>query len=414
MERYHNSEKYTKQRGDIKRVLAHRPASQRWCNDKVKLDPNDPNYMSINQRLVGKANPKTLIPPVIPVPLSDLSYWKANNLITHSNINSQTQYDAYGSGYQVTDCCKTAKCSTNTLPCSSDKVRTVSFNKTTPMQQKHHHYAGEVIEPFQQEKTYEKEYSGNHDNNDYDIEEYGGVGVGQINMGCGYNINNIKSGLPVNLPVGPCAKDRNMREYNEQLFTQTVQPGVYTRSQVNEPINSNIGISFDQQFNPTVEQIDPNTGDILFTQVDPSIVKPVNLENMDVIEAIDQSNVYDPRLTGYGTSYRAYTNDELGRTDFYYKDVDAIRAPNYISRSNIDFAKYADKYGPLPQGFENGNPNTNNIREFVHNSWLKSSIGFRNDISTRKMRKTNAEHWQRRKAPMRGQVHTSGGMSLRA
>ena len=40
----------------------------------------------------------------------------------------------------------------------------------------------------------------------------------------------------------------------------------------------------------------------------------------------------------------------LGQTKFYYDDVDAIRMPNYITRSNIDHQPFADRYGPLPAG----------------------------------------------------------------
>ena len=38
------------------------PAMYRWCDDDVPLNPNDPGYMSINQKLAGGPNPKTLIP----------------------------------------------------------------------------------------------------------------------------------------------------------------------------------------------------------------------------------------------------------------------------------------------------------------------------------------------------------------
>ena len=152
---------------------------------------------------------------------------------------------------------------------------------------------------------------------------------------------------------------------------------------------------------------------VVYMQYDPDVIEPVELENVSVVEEIDQSNVYDPRHTGYGTSYRAYTNEDLGRTDFYYKDIDAIRMPNYITRSNIDFAKYADQYGPLPGGHGDGNPDTGNIREMAQNSWLRSSLGFRNDIMFSKMRKTNAEHWQRRKAPVGAGQYMAGGMGFR-
>ena len=35
-----------------------------------------------------------------------------------------------------------------------------------------------------------------------------------------------------------------------------IQPGVYTRNEIIEPVDSNIGISFTQQFEPTTCSID--------------------------------------------------------------------------------------------------------------------------------------------------------------
>ena len=80
-------------------------------------------------------------------------------------------------------------------------------------------------------------------------------GPGHINMACGYKPDNLKHGLPINLPTGECDNTSRMRPYNEEMFMQTVQPGVYAYAQVNEPINSNIGISFNQQFNPTAAHV---------------------------------------------------------------------------------------------------------------------------------------------------------------
>ena len=43
--------------------------------------------------------------------------------------------------------------------------------------------------------------------------------------------------------------------------------------------------------------------------------------------------------------------------------------PNYISRSNIDFATYADTYGSLADSNRNGNIHTKNIRRTAQGSW---------------------------------------------
>ena len=76
--------------------------------DKTPDNPgvfNNPEFMSNNQRLVGKPNPNTLIAPVVVPKCSDLDYWRTNNLVEHSAINSESQIDVYQSGYQVSTCC---------------------------------------------------------------------------------------------------------------------------------------------------------------------------------------------------------------------------------------------------------------------------------------------------------------------
>ena len=136
--------------------------------------------------------------------------------------------------------------------------------------------------------------------------------------------------------------------------------------------------------------------------------------NLEVINAIDPANVYDPRHTGYGTSYRAYNDDNIGQTRFYYDDVDAIKMPNYIARSNIDFARFADSYGPIPGGEEFGNKYNGDIRALANDAWLRSNLQQRTDLQQSAMRKVNAEAWQKRIAPIRtsGQ-RMMGGMSCR-
>ena len=124
---------------------------------------------------------------------------------------------------------------------------------------------------------------------------------------------------------------------------------------------------------------------------------------------VTEADVYDPRLTGYGTSYRSYEDPLLGQTKFYYDDIDAIRMPNYIVRSNIDFAKYADKYGPLQTYNQYGNENTNKIRALAQDTFLRSSLQQRTELQERLMRKRNSEMWQLRKFPKSNATFMSRG-----
>jgi hypothetical protein len=384
-----------------------------FAYDAVELDVNNENYVSNNYKLVGSANPKTFIPPVITPPISDLSYWKSNNLVTHSHINDGTNVDIYQSGYAVSNFCGDNQCPKNP---NIDFLKNNSKYKKID-QGKHdfnNNFNGKYHQKYAEhqknththlgEPHYDMKFNNIKEN--FSFEEFDTKNkinnVGLVNKSCGFSQDQPqKNGLPVNLTVGNCDKSPNLKEYNKNLFTQTIQPGVYTINQVNEPINSNIGISFTQQFEPltydfgdglTYTQHDPLDPD--FNQKDNILKYDIN----EVIEPITQSNVYDPRFSGYGTSYRAYTDENIGQTKFFYDDIDSIRMPNYVIRSKIDFADFADTYGPMNS--ENGNSNNSNIRSLANQKFLDDSLTFRTGMQERLMRKVNSDAWQQRQKPI--------------
>jgi hypothetical protein len=123
--------------------------------------------------------------------------------------------------------------------------------------------------------------------------------------------------------------------------------------------------------------------------------KPMEL---DVPSTYD---VYDPRSNGYGTSYRGYVDKMTGRPRFFYDDVEAIRKPNYVTRTNIDHLMAADSYGPIRDDQSERNVNKNG-RMIAETGFRDNSIDFRTDMMTRLMRKRNAELWQQRMAPLAG------------
>ena len=226
---------------------------------------------------------------------------------------------------------------------------------------------------------------------------------GWVNTMCGYNPDQLyEANLPTNLMVGNCDKTPQMKQINKNIFMQNIQPDIYQESEIIEPINSNIGISFTQQFQPTTCSDKDNKG-LTFTEHDPRIYKPPE-KPIELPNNITEANVYDPRFSGYGTSYRSYNDTNIGQTRFYYDDINAVRMPNYISRSNIDFAKYADKYGPLENNNRMGNQFNSQIRALAQNTFLESSLQQRTELQQRLMRKRNNELWQLRKKP----IMTSG------
>ena len=353
-----------------------------------ELDMNEVSQPTKNQRLVGTQNPKTLIKPlVIPSP-ADLDYWRANNLVIRSGINDQIQQDDYLSGYTTT--------------CNYE-------NQYQDYEEK--------IEKYQNQREYSKTYNkDNLSSNTPDIVPYmssttktnegfeyvkNGVFIdndnGSVNKTCGYDINNpTKYNLAVNDTVGLCFKDTSMKDYNRNLRTQTIQPNVYTFSEINEPINSNMGISFTQQI-PPVKIENYSNGDVYYTEQNPETSDKKTIEPYESFPV--ESNVYDPRFYGYGTSYRSYIEPVTDQPRFMYDDINSIRMPNYVIRSKIDHIPEVEHYGPMQDNYKNGN-DSSELRNIVHDAWLNSSIQFRNDLTTSYMRKRNNELAQMRSKPL--------------
>ena len=443
-------------------------SSQRFCNDSFQLDNsstgayNNPNYMSNNQRLVGGPNPKTLIPPVIAPRAADLSYWKDSNTVSYPMINTETNTDFYLSGYHVSDNTKQTcvdqfgnvcedtvegfvnpQVDINTmtqptvrtdLSLSDDMIRArklaAARDEEVARRQRERKLADAKVPPPTTSRAPPPPTTSRAPppttsrapppttsripppykipSRPYIIPE----DERDVNTACGYNQRAVASGLPTNYSatIG-MLDDPRMRKYNEDLFTNILQPGVYNQSQINRPINSNIGISFTQPTQPTTRKVDPKTGQITFIQHDPNIFEPVSVKEEP--EEIATYNVFDPRYSGYGTSSRSYVDPTTGQPRFYYDDVDAIRRPNYITRNAIDCENFGDKYGPIPAGQEFGNPNTFDTRSRANKAFLDNSLSFRSELQESMMQKALDRQWQKRIAPISTSSQGMMGGSLR-
>ncbi len=398
--------------------------------------------MSNNQTLAGPPNPKTFIPPVITPQPYVQEAWAANNLIGFSQINYETQQDLYQSGFVPAD----AECFEGGVFIPPDNrlypvykanafgdddsrcTREVETRRpySSKRRQQHQQQYGELIENFAEptsdascgggscggpDDSWQAWIDGDDERNRVSRTCGNDIPSGSVNYDCGFDPSRpLRSGLPTNYSIGPCQDNSGMLEYNTNTFTSIVAPGVYTTSQITENPQSNMGISFQQQFPPTSLDFDSN-GNIHYTAHDPNIIENAWLKKDDgeCNPQIDVSNVYDPRHTGYGTSYRAYLNQELGQPRFNYSDVDAIKMPNYITRSNVDHLPFADKYGPMPKGGARGNEFNAKIRSLANDAFMRNAVGFRTDLQERLMRKKNAESWQRRVAPISTHSQRMGG-----
>lgn len=317
------------------------------------------NMKSINHRLEGAQNPKTLIPAMITRPIYDTT-WRKSTQIVPNKINGQTNENLHLSGY---------------LSEQEDFVNTDIVHRRLKYPEEEVEN-GEVIENYDPKYDYAQKTWDN-----------------SILVGRGYDPDQFEaSGFPANLPGGECMRNPKLKKYNDNLLTQSVQPGVYYKSEVAEPINSNIGISFQQQFNPRTYK--ESNGNLNVVDHDPNFAP--NPE--DVIEFPEEpnvSNVYDPRFYGYGTSYRNYVDSVTGQPRFPYDDINATKMPNYIVRSKLDIHNFSDTYGPM----QNSGLSLNEVRKKAQDAFLEDSLHHRNDMTTRLMRKRNAEMWQEKMFP---------------
>ena len=418
-------------------LLLDQPETARVNNAKRGTGVNDPNWVSPNQKLVGPANPKFSVAPVIVAPSHDLDYWKNSSLSVRRQINEMSTFDAAASGYLVQDptCidCSTTMPPTsyglpNTEPCAGapmvvplpqpyefhDSHENEKNINSAPLQSDD----AQVIEPFEEVdatpntqpfnrlgKGLKSENGNGKSGGDGNkVETIAAIDDSSVLVANGYNQTHVQTGLPTNFPTSQCGKKDVFTEFNTDIFTQTVLPSVYTNQQVIEPINALMGISFTPSIVPTT--LSSHDNELLFEEHDPNLYQAP--EKAPEKETVRTDNVYDPRFTGYGTSYRSYKEPMTGQTRFYYKDIDQIRQPGYIVRSNIDANTWADQAAPIKPGYEHGNPYTNNIHQLADTAFTDATIQQRTMMAQSLMRKRNGEMWQQKIMPISTQGQRSG------
>lgn len=391
--------------------------------EKETVIEPDQSYLSKNQNLVGGANPKTKVRPVVAPPTHDWEYWRGNDFVFPNTINERSVQDYYSSGYYIDEdiqcppkksglMVETKENFTNTKPKNKkreDIKENYNFNKSS-----NNYFPISGQQDTNSVNTC-KSCTGGYDmssNDDNFKKENGDFKkfnenlpsnqrfTGDVDDACGYDQTNLYYDLPTNYSSTNCQRRQDLKELNGQVFTSTIVPGVYYKNQIIEPISSNIGISFTQQVPPRKVSYD-SYGNKIYTAMDPRVFSPDMNDGPKEIDVPSNYDVYDPRSNGYGTSYRSYIDKLTGQPRFYYDDVDAIRRPNYIARSDVDFLNEADTYGPIKENEEEINI-TENIRKNAEYSYLDNTIDFRTDMMTRLMRKRNAELWQTRMAPKAG------------
>lgn len=375
--------------------------SNLFCNSSVLIQP-DQNFKSSNFRLQNQcepdtapygANPKTRKAPIVSAPIYATDYWLEDNVVP-SFINGESNTDIYRSGYIVSNCCGDVEGKVmqgRNICNNSDEDEIVEGFKYDT-------FGYPEITPNSGIYSYPYKSSCNKEDFDDPI-YYDNVGTnGDINVSCCYDPSQfLESNIPNNVPAGSCDRSENLDCYNKKLFTNIIQPGVYSVNEVVEQPMSNLGISFTQQFQPvTCESKDGN--EITYINHDPRIIR--EKEEIEIPEErVTESDVYDGRLYGYGTSYRSYVDPQLGQPKFYYDDINSVRRPNYIIRSKVDVFPWADSYGPV-KPMEERNKSDFYNRSLANDEFLRNTIAQRTDLQERLMRKYNASAWQKKVAPL--------------
>ena len=318
--------------------------------------------ISTNQKLVGNPNPRTMVRPVIPNPIYDFSTWAPNDFVIPSSINDQKRQELYQNGYVSTEFYPP--------PAPPSLIESYSSSETpTP--------SGKAVQFL------------NYNNNQYNIPY-----TDSVNTSCGYQPSNIEYNLPINYRATSQQLTDEMKTYNDNLFSIPIQPNIYTSSQINQPYSSmsNLGISQDQPFLPTIPSY--TDGILKFTEYDPKNVKPVS--SVSKINAPLRNEIYDPRLTGYGTSYRHYIEKTTGQPRFYYDDIDQINQPNYITRNNLDIYGFGSQIGTPNEPSLEGDI----LRKNANHNYIDNQLLYRTELQQRLMHKNNNRAWQQRQAPI--------------
>jgi hypothetical protein len=214
--------------------------------------------------------------------------------------------------------------------------------------------------------------------------------------------------------------DKYFEQPDKRLFLQDIQPKLYSYTVDQQPINSNIGITYSPQMPPPVlDQITDNgLSRPIMTRVDPQLVRTDGTRAQQALSpqrtnwsaeysnfvpppgSINFEDIYDPRFTSYGDPYRSYSDINLGQVQYYYSDVDAYRMPNFATRSNVDFIEYRTPQGQIWPEYQRTS-GVDDVRPYVEDQYTADDTFHREDLMSLQMNKANRIAWSQRFAPLR-------------
>lgn len=397
--------------------------AQQMCYPSSNCDPVavDQQQVSINQRLVGKPNPKTLQNPILAPRIYD-SIFKPNPFFVTTGINERGRQELYQNGYIVHD--QPVPMQQDTTFCDASKSVAQQVLLDNPSQCTLPNYTstrGEpagmrppVVEHYNQEMSFpHKPLYGNaltqgNSRGDTSAAYYHTTknDTVPLDVSLGYFPSNSSLNYPTNypLPLYGCADNKANQEHYQNAFYTSLGPDTGIQTGVIQPdsTSSNLGISYTQQNVPG--EWTNEASSVRYREFDP-LQAPASASTDSLssgpapYSTFDRSNFYDPRFTGYGTSYRSYVDEMTGQPRFFYDDIEAHTQPNYLCRSNIDFAKFSSGYGPYADP-DLTSDNGLTVREKAQDIFTQDTLFQRNDMQRHLMRKNAHREWQLKLAPL--------------
>jgi len=328
----------------------------RWCGCETLGTSGTTE--TATRRLIGGVNPRTLIAPQIIPPITDMEEWGTDNYKIHSATNNHRSDELFLSGYVTLDDCKCRGI------CNCSKQWRKPLVKET--------FNENVLNSYS---------NPNWSTNFTNISGQLGPLTSRVNSSCrgtllqdcgGENLNSVTA-------------DHNF-----------LSPYDVSEQRISRPqILQNYGISKVPEKSTYTSISDGE--DLLFVEQKRNYGTK-SPYSTDHITGDEPSMIYDPRMIGYSDSKRGYVDKLLGQPKFYYDDINAARAPNYITRNKIDIYSFGESTGRLknPRNLQNCGDNNQLAVEEFHNSALQH----RSDIMQSLMNKRNGEMWQLREFPI--------------
>jgi len=378
------------------------------------------NYTSNNYRLVKGQDPRMLLPPIITNPISNIDYWKDNDLIIRSGINSQKMQNYTLSGYS-----------------SPDNIHYEALSRSENF------LNNKLNDQLNNKNNVETSIKYNNINNNFEgpqkikskntklIPIYSKP-ITNIVTNDKLNSTNMNFDLPLKYKIN-------------SIYVEKLQPEVFVENIPNK-INYNLGIEGSFIRGNIIQYQDLNTGQIFMKEILPNdvIKDKINPQYIELGEKYKNPPKYDdgksltklslPKELSYSTqpqdipnhfnkvdrSYeheyefeaqhpKKYSEQELKeryyipeKVNFFYQDD--LPSCNTVLEEELNQVNEAPKnefsiFHPINVIERSKTDNIKYCKNFTENT-----IKNRNDIMERLLRKRNSEMWQLRVAPIHGRT----------